>query len=640
MRKAFAIIAAVLLLPACEGMHDGSGGVRGPVRFGSSFASLKSSVSDDLSQHWLQDDMVGIFGSVDGFSIGDNLPYEVDPETPGSGIARFLAVNDAIVWSGEANYAFQAYSPYNINDFGPTAVPFEIPSLLKYASAEDLSSFAAVDLVSAQATMSKDNASIGEKTDVHFSFRHAFSIVRARVSADASLSGRKIVKAVLSSEVLPLAGVKGTADITSVPAVLSLKGNAGKALTIEFQDAPSLSAAGCGLWFLCLPSGDETGDLHLSVILDDGTVCPFHYSGITLKANSVLNLNAAVGADSGYGSGTTLPVRLSLACKSTELVNAGIVGNSVCFANGARITRDDGQAVTLIGNSDNPAISSAAWSMDAAWHIRVPVSEEVYGTVRMDFKYMSRGIAGWKTEWSSDGQNWVEGNSFTLNNSSQMVSCTSYFDIPRISTVPAGGTLHVRIRPASMTPCTGGSVPYVDERSDPRLLHSVVFTPCRPLSTPAPSGAVMFCPFDDCTDGVDAVGLGARNLLGNVAMDGPLYPGSQNCWMRYGYLRLGIRGAESLFLAPAFSSAYARIKVTMDLAAYYSAAGSYDIGSVRVGVRNADTDDEKTCSSAQLSDGQWHNVGFEFNGVAAGSTLYVRSTGPRFYVDNITVTSL
>ena len=636
MRRLVSIVAVLSFVLSCAKTSPVP--VAGRIEFGSGFAEMRSAFDDSFNPVWGDDDVVGIYAILDGRSLGKNMPYAVEPSREDASRARFVPAGGALNWSGAGRYDFFAYSPYRMEEFSPSAVPFTLPAVQD--SDGGASGLAAYDFVAARASVLREDAS-GGNARVDFLFRHLFCIVRFDLAGDPSLAGKHILKAVLSSPDLPLAGVSGTMDLSAEPAEIKSSGTGSGSVSLRFAQAPAIPASGCSLCFVCLPSGGKKTDLGLSIILDDGQVLSYTFPAVETASNSLLTLRSGQGPVAAHAAGVQLPACLSLACNGNSLLYAGIAGGCLMADNGISLERDDAP-IHLTASADNPYVFSAGWSLQSSWTISVPLAEAFSGRLRMDFKMMPRGIANWQAEWSSDGHSWFGASRFALANSTKTAACVAYFDIPDTAPIPAGGVLFIRLKPFDSTPCSAGGLTFFDETSDPRIMHSIVLTPCVPQNTPAPEAALLFCPFDDCIEGVDAVGLGAERLLDAVSIDGPGYPGAQNCCERHGYLRVGLRSSKAEYLSPTIDglgTSGADVELGIDLAAYFSSAGAYDTGVISLGILNGTQEQTRSVSTGTLSDGKWHHMDFGFSNVTAGSQVFVHSSSARFYIDNIRVTA-
>lgn len=613
-------IIALLLLSACgrEGTPYGE-----RISFSSSVLQFRSGFDDAFSPVWNDGDLVGIFAEKNGGSFGNNVFYCAEPDASNPSKARFGAVDAALNWEGEGSYRFYAYSPATMADCSPHALPFSIPAVQDGT----LAGLADYNLIAA-------SASAKPSEDVAFAFRHLFCLVQLDLRGSAALQGRMVSAATLSSDTLPLAGVSGLIDLTADPAEILPDGAASSTINISKPLSPGK------LFFVCLPSPGRKGKLRAGICLDDGSSFNYEFTDVELKPNTRLQLNATLDP-SGPVAGMVFPACLSFASRQNDMAAGSVSGNTVRFTNGAVLERTDAP-LYYNGNSDNPYVSSRNWAGESAYQISLPLAEPFSGEFRLDFILMSRGLASWRADWSSDGVMWHGAAMFDLVNSSTASVCSANFTVPGWEQIPAGGRLLLRIMPSDLSPCSSGARPWFDDGSDPRLLGSIVITPGSVNVTDTPSGALQFYPFDDCVQGVDAVALSAENLLACVAIDGPAYDGAVNAWSRHGYLRMGSRGAQSQLLLPALEALGTGkgVKVELDLAAYYSSARAYDVGSIEVGVHHADTDNVQVIRTPELKDGKWHHCSFTFADADSASQVLVRSNSTRFYVDNICVKAL
>ena len=602
------------------------------ISFSSSITSLKSSFNEDFAPIWQKEDMVGIFAQVAGSSIGENVPYYAKVKDSDSRFASFIPSGEELKWKGKGTYEFYAYSPYMMKDCTPDKVPFSLPAVQR----GDLEGLSTYSLVAARKTVKTDDTS--QRVDVDFTFSHLFCFIHFKLTPGEDLRGRKLVKAYLSSNSLALAGMKGTVDLTSDPVRVDKTDSGLGTIIIEPADQTLIYQNPVELYLVCFPSGN--GDLKLTLTFDDGSAQSFDYENVTLQPNAALNLSVRSGSSVENVASTEFPSCMSFASQAARPLYAAVSENLIHFADGATLQRENGEHLDFTASSTNPSVSSRNWTEDSYYLITLPLKEAYNGLLRMDFKLMSRGFANWRADWSADGLLWHFGQEMKLDISTQAQLCTQYFEIPQNETIPAGGDLYIRIKPVDMQPCQFGGLPYVDENTDPRLCHAIVLTSCNPVSTPQPAGSLLFEPFDDCTEGVDAVRFGPEKLYDVILSDGPEYTSAVKAWQRPGYLRLGEKSYDAQYTtAPVQTDG--NVKVELDLAAFYTKSGAYDIGRITVGVVSpSGVEQTSTLSTTQLKDGRWHKCQFEFSGVSAGSSVFVRSSSTRFYLDNLTLWSI
>lgn len=631
MRKLRVVLFFIILSVSCIREQEPALLCCEKIGFESYMSRLKSGFDEDMSSLWEADDMVGIFAGVDGRAFGDNCPHYVKINTQDYSHSLFVPIGDGLTWQGSGTYEFYAYAPYMMEGCTAEKIPFELPAVQR-GSREGLSDY---DVVVSRRTVKVNKYSPSGQADVDFSFSHIFCVVRFEMTSGESMKGRKIVKAFLSSDSMPLSADKGSVDVTSRQFDVSVDGRGSAIVSLELDKPQVLGESPVSLYFMTLPSG--RGDVSVSVIMEDGQTLVFEYEDILLESNACLHLSADASS-SGYShAGAGLPLCLSFACKEAKPIYAAVSGDCVSFAGGVTLKRNDGEPISLIGNADNPSVFSKGWTEKSCYMLSVPLKDRFEGRLRMDFKFTGRGIADWSVDWSSDGILWRNCEYLTFDHSNQMEHCTVYIEVPSETFIPAGSCLYIRLRPAGLRPAKYGGLAYADETSDPRLSHSIVLTPCASTFTEKPSGTELFEPFDDCVEGVDAVLFGPQMLSSCVANDGPAYSEALKVWERPGYLKVGEKGSMAQYTtAPIVKGG--DMKVELDLAAYFSAVDVYDLGRIVVGI-SFPSGQEQTfaVSSYDLNDGRWHRCDFEFQAVPAGSAVFVRSSSMRFYVDNITV---
>lgn len=471
MKRIFLIMIPVLLETACDKTVCPVSNDAEQVVFTCSLSQMKSSFREDFSQQWHPDDLVGIYGTVGGNGLVKNLPYLVNVCDEDPSKADFSPVSESLLWAGKGKYVFYAYSPYVMENVDFKAIPFTLPALQKLNSANDPSGLEEYDIIVAEAEIDKKDLTIGEKAEVSFSFRHVFSIVQLNVSADASMRGKSIHRVLLHSETHPLAGLVGKIDLSVRDRFI--KSNAGSScVVLDVAQPLVLSGNTDALYFMCLPTGENGCDLHVTVILEDGQIRTFDYKDVVLASNSRVVLNARLISGGIISDGVSFPVNMSMTSKSTQPIYAVVLGNTMYFANGARLERNDAP-LKFMGRTYDSQVSSASWTESSAYVVTLPLAEMLHGQCQMDFTFMSRGLANWQVDWSSDSESWYRTSTFTLDNSSLAKECPVILDIPQNLAIPQGGNLYIRIKPKDLTPCQEGDVPYFDETSDPRIIGDI-----------------------------------------------------------------------------------------------------------------------------------------------------------------------
>ena len=216
-------------------------------------------------------------------------------------------------------------------------------------------------------------------------------------------------------------------------------------------------------------------DLSVNLILDNAQVVTLDYDDVRLEKNSHITLNALISSEFHPNPVVELPVTVSFESNGRGMSEGAVLGNTVAFFNGMSILREDAP-IRYIANDQQPSFASSNWSLNQSYVVSIPFAQEFSGTLEMDFTFVSRGLALWVAEWSSDKIAWNRSSSFSFYNSTELYPCKATFNIPQTETIPSGGNLYLRLRPADMTPCTEGSVPYVNEDTDPRLVYSMTIT--------------------------------------------------------------------------------------------------------------------------------------------------------------------
>lgn len=473
MKRLLSYLLTVLICSACEHNIGVQQGPEGQIVFDSCFSTMKSSFTEDFQSIWETSDMIGIYGYKDGRKMGVNALYQTDVNKQDPVYARFLPVDNTLQWVGGGTYKFYAYSPYNTNASDITKIPFEIPAFQVQKTSADPSGFADYDIKISKVSTERSGTSFGGTIVPTFTFSHLFTIVQLDLKAAGDMIGRKVVKASLTSDSAPLAG-EGTFNLYDDKLPVSIKDRSSSTVILEMENYPELSESATSLYYIVLPSGNKV-DLSINLILDNAQVVTLDYDDVRLEKNSHITLNALISSEFHPNPVVELPVTVSFESNGRGMSEGAVLGNTVAFFNGMSILREDAP-IRYIANDQQPSFASSNWSLNQSYVVSIPFAQEFSGTLEMDFTFVSRGLALWVAEWSSDKIAWNRSSSFSFYNSTELYPCKATFNIPQTETIPSGGNLYLRLRPADMTPCTEGSVPYVNKDTDPRLVYSMTIT--------------------------------------------------------------------------------------------------------------------------------------------------------------------
>lgn len=658
MKKNLSYIIFIVLLLAASCKADRDCVVRSDispraVRLSAEFIETKASFTDKgegLSLVWTKGDKVGVFAETMSMMIGENVPYEVDISPKNPSECALVPGEDCIVWSGTDKHRFCAYSPCAPDVTDPHRVPFYLPASQRQAVASDISSLSDYVLLKSnvvEATPSDDD--FGKDVKVKLGFVQYFPIVEIRLKASGSSVGMTLVRASLSSSDSPLAAAKGFLDLLSDSEGIEYEEIASRSVSVSLDNPAILGGESSSIYLVTVP-GEHKG-LQLTLFFRDGTCVNYNLAPCLLTSGTRKVVDLTLGDGSILKSGTDFPCCLSFAGSEGGLLFGQASATVASFEGGMTLSRDSSSGtvsqVTYTSDLkciDGNCLSSAAWTTKSYYLFDIPVSEMLEGRVRMDFKFKSCGWAEWICEWSADKNIWrscTEG-SFTHANSTQLSTYCKYFEIPHSGAIPAGGHFYARLRPSSDAVCTGGDIRTTDASACPTLAQSVIFTSCRPGAGTTGDDELCLCSFDECTEGVDAIGLGVDKVLGCCNIDGPLYEDYTNVWQRYGCVRAGALGQKCSFYTPSLRLAQgekADVKVSLKLAAYRDVDGKTDSGNISVFLCNgrSRTSQTYTITTGDLKCDAWTTLEFDFSNANASSTIEISSSSTRFYMDDITV---
>ncbi|MCQ2184389.1 MAG: fimbrillin family protein [Bacteroidales bacterium] len=654
----YIIFIGLLLASSCKADRDcvmrGDFSPRA-VRLSAESLGTRASFADNgdgkLSLVWTEGDKVGIFAETMSMMIGENVPYEVEISPKNPSECALVPGEDCIVWSGTDKHCFYAYSPFVPDVTDPHRVPFSLPASQRQAAASDISSLSDYVLLKSkvvEVTPSDDD--FGKDVMVKLDFVQYFPIVEIRLKASGNSVGSTLVRASLSSSDAPLAAAKGSMDLLSDSDGIEYEEIASRSVSVSLVSPAILGGEASSVYLVTVPG--EHKCLQLTLFFRDGTCVNYNLDPCRLTSGTRKVVDLTLGDASILRSGADFPCCLSFASSEGGLLFGQTSATEASFEGGLTLSRDSSSGtasdVTYTSNlkcADGNCLSSAAWTTKSYYLFDIPVSEMLEGRVRMDFKFKSCGWAEWICEWSADKNTWyscTEGM-FTHAHSTQLSTYCMNFVIPHTRAIPAGGHFYARLRPASDAVCTGGDIRTTDASACPTLAQSVIFTSCRPGVVGRSGGdELVCCHFDDCTEGVDAIGLGIGKVLGCCNIDGPLYEAYTNVWQRYGCVRAGAPGQKCSFYTPAFAlddREKTDVKLSLKLAAFRDADGKTDSGDISLFLCNGKsrTSQTYTISSGDLKCDMWTSFEFEFRGADSASTVEITSNSTRFYMDDITV---
>ena len=145
---------------------------------------------------------------------------------------------------------------------------------------------------------------------------------------------------------------------------------------------------------------------------------------------------------------------------------------------------------------------------ECGWYLDVPLQMTLpeHFTVTFGMGGNTYTIKNWTIYYSSDKETWYEGGHYSLDHIVEGGSYYLFFSVPIDCEIPfvSGDTLHLKFIPEGTTAIGGsnnadghGSSCFI------RFHSSIIISEEKEGSTPAPSNAVWFEPFDHLTGGVD-----------------------------------------------------------------------------------------------------------------------------------------
>ena len=276
------MLLAAAVSAACQtDVADGTQSVAdGYVRFSSGEITQTRTVvgkeEEALTVAWDAGDLVGIYGSAEARSLGDNFPYEVQEINEENGACVFRCVNPGQAFQNPVrNNIYYAYYPYD-EDAGtsPEAVALSLPAEQYQSAAGSTENPANLGFMKAVPTAITDPAA-----GVNFEFHNVFAIVelKLRMNAASSMNSVPIRSIRMSSSstdlVAPQAEIDLTAPVETSYSVLPVTvKEGGRSVILTFSETAQLTKQDGSFYFVVLPGSHPAGDITLEVTAIDNSV--------------------------------------------------------------------------------------------------------------------------------------------------------------------------------------------------------------------------------------------------------------------------------------------------------------------------------------------------------------------------------
>lgn len=276
------MLLAAAVSAACQtDVADGTQSVAdGYVRFSSGEITQTRTVvgkeEEALTVAWDAGDLVGIYGSAEARSLGDNFPYEVQEINEENGACVFRCVNPGQAFQNPVrNNIYYAYYPYD-EDAGtsPEAVALSLPAEQYQSAAGSTENPANLGFMKAVPTAITDPAA-----GVNFEFHNVFAIVelKLRMNAASSMNSVPIRSIRMSSSstdlVAPQAEIDLTAPVETGYSVLPVTvKEGGRSVILTFSETAQLTKQDGSFYFVVLPGSHPAGDITLEITAIDNSV--------------------------------------------------------------------------------------------------------------------------------------------------------------------------------------------------------------------------------------------------------------------------------------------------------------------------------------------------------------------------------
>lgn len=354
-------------------------------------------------------------------------------------------------------------------------------------------------------------------------------------------------------------------------------------------------------------------------------------------------------------------------------------------------TFSNGSSISLLGSTDleysyvsqwyRGVLKAKGWdAQDAAWLIKIPVSEELSGTLALSFGFLSDNATNchvpqdWKIQWGTDGQNWSDidelyywagsanrptesclsaEKTFALKpdiSSENYYPKQAIFKVPDGSSIAKGSTLYIRIATAGVKPIKGTSL---DPTHKLRFAYGFILSQYEKKSynsRPLPQGdnVVLAEGFDDCLGGMDfLLNIGQLCNVSGTVFEKEGWEG-ENASSLVGYVRCGTSKAGSI-TTPALSalgSTPTDITIQFKATVYGAANNTWNKDlPVEVSIvegpgeveANISVDEFKNALAKFEDCFKFHDFTVKVKG-ATEATRIKFSRGERWYIDDIIIT--
>lgn len=279
--RTFITLAAAVSAACQTGAIDGKQSAEeSHVRFSSGGIAHTRTVvgkeEGDLTVNWDAGDLIGIYGTAETRSLGDNYPYEAREIDDASGNCTFRYLNPGQTFQNPARgNVFYAYYPYD-EDAGtsPEAVALSLPEEQYQSAAGTTENPAELGFMKAVPRAVADPEAI-----VNFEFHNVFAIVELKLRLnDASTMNNVAIRSIrMTSSSADLIAPQAEIDLTtpvetdySTLPVTVLEG--GRSANLTFDGTASLTKQPGSFYFVLLPGSHPTGSITLEVTAIDNSV--------------------------------------------------------------------------------------------------------------------------------------------------------------------------------------------------------------------------------------------------------------------------------------------------------------------------------------------------------------------------------
>lgn len=282
-------ILAVATLIGCQEAPMSDNETANYFAFSAGVANTRTEIAiqgNALVFQWANHDEIGIYGTLDDKSLGDNYAYTGNPNSENASNCTFRASTYGQAYQNvAAGSEFYAYYPYNqaVTGSTPDTFPITLPAKQQQLTADSPDHLAQYGFMTA-APVRITNPSEGAV----FNFQNLYSIVefKLKIAASASLEEVPLKQIRITSATTDLAIIQGTTDLTSPERPINIS-EGGKSVIMTFEQEALLAKSERSFYFVVAPGNHPDGDITMEITAIDNSINTIVLSGdVIFKSNA------------------------------------------------------------------------------------------------------------------------------------------------------------------------------------------------------------------------------------------------------------------------------------------------------------------------------------------------------------------